>query len=227
MDGLLDEPRVGAPRKITDQQIEDVITKTLESMPANSTHWSTRLMAHEAGLTQNAIVRIWRAFGLQPHRVSEPGWLLDPHRGRSALGGGHHLHPAGGGIRVPGGDSGCIFPEGDRMASGPDAGNLTDCGGVGDGLTRTDGESGTGPSLRSRSAVCQRGIYATAVGQRHPDQHEPQGEPLGQRGLRIVYEDIEVRRGVSDRIRGSGPRPRLARPFSEKGKKRKETTPVA
>ena len=50
MDGLLDEPRVGAPRKITDQQIEDVITKTLESMPANSTHWSTRLMAQEAGL---------------------------------------------------------------------------------------------------------------------------------------------------------------------------------
>jgi hypothetical protein len=65
MDGLLDEPRVGARRKITDQQIEDVITKTLESMPANSTHWSTRLMAQEAGLTQNAIVRIWRAFGLQ------------------------------------------------------------------------------------------------------------------------------------------------------------------
>src|SRR5436305_15320731 len=69
LDGLLDEPRVGAPRKITDQQIEDVITKTLESMPANSTHWSTRLMATEMGLTQNAIVRIWRAFGLQPHRL--------------------------------------------------------------------------------------------------------------------------------------------------------------
>jgi transposase len=69
MDGLLDEPRVGAPRKITDRQIEEVVTKTLESMPANSTHWSTRLMAAEMGLSQNAIVRIWRAFGLQPHRV--------------------------------------------------------------------------------------------------------------------------------------------------------------
>ena len=69
LDGLLDEPRVGAPRKITDRQIEDVVTKTLESMPANGTHWSTRLMATEMGLTQNAIVRIWRAFGLQPHRV--------------------------------------------------------------------------------------------------------------------------------------------------------------
>src|SRR5947209_2350227 len=54
LDGLLDEPRVGAPRKITDRQIEDVVTKTLESMPANSTHWSTRLMATEMGLTQNA-----------------------------------------------------------------------------------------------------------------------------------------------------------------------------
>src|ERR1700684_3168358 len=58
LDGLLDEPRVGAPRKITDRQIEDVITKTLESMPVKSTHWSTRLMAEEMGLSQNAIVRI-------------------------------------------------------------------------------------------------------------------------------------------------------------------------
>jgi transposase len=69
LDGLLDEQRVGAPRKITDRQIEEVVTKTLESMPANSTHWSTRLMAQQMGLSQNAIVRIWRAFGLQPHRV--------------------------------------------------------------------------------------------------------------------------------------------------------------
>jgi transposase len=54
-DGLLDEPRVGAPRKITDEQIEEVVTRTLESIPANSTHWSTRLMADETGLSQNAI----------------------------------------------------------------------------------------------------------------------------------------------------------------------------
>ena len=60
------------------RQIEDVITKTLESMPANSTHWSTRLMAQEAGLTQNAIVRIWRAFGLQPHRVENFKFSKDP-----------------------------------------------------------------------------------------------------------------------------------------------------
>jgi transposase len=78
LDGLLDEPRVGAPRKISDQQAEEVITKTLESMPANSTHWSTRLMAQEAGLTQNAIVRIWHAFGLQPHRVENFKFSKDP-----------------------------------------------------------------------------------------------------------------------------------------------------
>ena len=69
MEGLLDEPRVGAPRTIKDEQIEAVVTKTLESMPAQGTHWSTRLMAQEMGMTQNAIVRIWHAFGLQPHRV--------------------------------------------------------------------------------------------------------------------------------------------------------------
>src|SRR5512132_1541814 len=78
LDGLLDEPRVGAPRKITDRQIEQVVTRTLESMPANSTHWSTRLMAAETGLSQNAIVRIWRAFGLQPHRVENFKFSKDP-----------------------------------------------------------------------------------------------------------------------------------------------------
>jgi transposase len=78
LEGLLDEPRVGAPRKITDRQVEEVVTKTLESMPANSTHWSTRLMAEETGLSQNAIVRIWHAFGLQPHRVENFKFSKDP-----------------------------------------------------------------------------------------------------------------------------------------------------
>lgn len=79
LEGLLDEPRPGAPRTITDAQVEEVITKTLETMPANSTHWSTRLMAAETGLTQNAIVRIWHAFGLQPHRVENFKFSKDPH----------------------------------------------------------------------------------------------------------------------------------------------------
>jgi transposase len=78
LEGLLDEPRVGAPRKITDGQVEQVVTKTLEAMPANGTHWSTRLMAKEMGLSQNAIVRIWRAFGLQPHRVETFKFSKDP-----------------------------------------------------------------------------------------------------------------------------------------------------
>jgi len=59
MESLWDEPRVGAPRKITDRQVEAVVTRTLESMPTNGTR-STRLMAKEMGLSQNAIVRIWR-----------------------------------------------------------------------------------------------------------------------------------------------------------------------
>jgi transposase len=76
--GLLDEPRPGAPRSITDAQVEEVVTKTLESMPANSTHWSTRLMAQKTDLSQTAIVRIWRAFGLQPHRVENFKFSTDP-----------------------------------------------------------------------------------------------------------------------------------------------------
>ena len=63
---------------ITDAQVEEVVTKTLESMPANSTHWSTRLMAKKTGLSQNAIVRIWHAFGLQPHRVENFKFSKDP-----------------------------------------------------------------------------------------------------------------------------------------------------
>src|SRR5437763_13962925 len=69
LEGLLDEPRPGAPRSLTDKQVEAVITKTLESMPTASTHWSTRLMAEKAGLAQTAVVRSWHAFGLQPHRL--------------------------------------------------------------------------------------------------------------------------------------------------------------
>ena len=78
LEGLLDEPRPGAPRSITDAQVEEVVTKTLESMPANGTHWSTRLMAEKTGLSQTAIVRIWRAFGLQPHRVENFKFSKDP-----------------------------------------------------------------------------------------------------------------------------------------------------
>jgi transposase len=78
MNGLLDEPRVGAPRKISDAQVEKVVTKTLEKMPPQGTHWSTRLMAQESGLSQNSIVRIWHAFGLQPHRVETFKISSDP-----------------------------------------------------------------------------------------------------------------------------------------------------
>ena len=78
LEGLLDEPRPGAPRSVTDAQVEEVVTRTLESMPENSTHWSTRLMAKKTGLTQTAIVRIWRAFGLQPHRVESFKFSKDP-----------------------------------------------------------------------------------------------------------------------------------------------------
>src|SRR5262245_46332408 len=66
--GLSDEYRPGAPRKITDESVEAVVVKTISEMPRDATHWSTRSMARETGLSPASIGRIWQAFGLQPHR---------------------------------------------------------------------------------------------------------------------------------------------------------------
>jgi transposase len=67
-DGLHDEPRPGKPRTITDEDVERVIVKTLEEQPEDATHWSTRSMAAATGMSQSAISRMWRAFGLKPHQ---------------------------------------------------------------------------------------------------------------------------------------------------------------
>jgi len=77
-DGLLDEPRPGVPRTINDAQVEAVIVRTLETNPPDGTHWSTRNMARASGLSQSTISRIWRAFGLQPHRTETFKLSTDP-----------------------------------------------------------------------------------------------------------------------------------------------------
>lgn len=78
VDGLLDEPRPGAPRTITDADVERVVTLTLENTPADATHWSTRSMAKRTGMSQSAVSRIWRAFALQPHRTETFKLSKDP-----------------------------------------------------------------------------------------------------------------------------------------------------
>jgi len=79
LEGLVDEPRPGTPRTIKDAEVERVITTTLESKPTNATHWSTRSMAKATGMSQTAIVRIWRTFGLQPHRTETFKLSEDPY----------------------------------------------------------------------------------------------------------------------------------------------------
>lgn len=78
LDGLHDEPRPGAERQIGDDQIETIVAKTLESTPRGRTHWSTRSMAKSVGLSHSSIGRIWRAFGLKPHRVESFRLSQDP-----------------------------------------------------------------------------------------------------------------------------------------------------
>ena len=80
LDGLLDEPRPGAPRRITDAMVEQVITQTLETTPRAATHWSTRTVAKEVALSHGTVGRIWRAFGLQPHRTETFKLSKDPVR---------------------------------------------------------------------------------------------------------------------------------------------------
>lgn len=78
LNGLLDEPRPGAPRRIGDADVERVLTRTLETRPPDATHWSTRSMAKRCGLSQSAVCRIWRAFALQPHRAETFQLSKDP-----------------------------------------------------------------------------------------------------------------------------------------------------
>jgi transposase len=92
--GLFDEPRPGTPRQITDTKIEAVIVRTLETTPRGATHWSTREMAKATGFSHMTISRVWRAFGLQPHRTEtfkmSPDPLLIP-KVRDIV--GLYLHP--------------------------------------------------------------------------------------------------------------------------------------
>src|SRR5882757_11576414 len=74
LDGLLDEPRPGRPRVVEDARIEALITATLETAPRDATHWSTRSMAEHLGLSQSMVSRVWRAFGLAPHK--QDSWKL-------------------------------------------------------------------------------------------------------------------------------------------------------
>jgi transposase len=78
LDGLRDEPRSGTPRTIEDARIEAVIVRTLETVPPNATHWSSRSMAKASGLSISTVQRIWRAFGLQPHRLETFKLSTDP-----------------------------------------------------------------------------------------------------------------------------------------------------
>src|SRR5580765_8064247 len=94
LDGLYDEPRPGAVRTVTDEQVEQVIIRTLETTPRGATHWSTRDMARAVGLSRMAIHRIWHTFGLQPHRtetfkLSNDPLLIDKIRDIVGL----YLHP--------------------------------------------------------------------------------------------------------------------------------------
>jgi transposase len=78
LEGLLDEPRPGAPRQVDDRKVEEIITRTLESKPAARTHWSSRLMAKTSGVSDHTVLRLWKAYGLKPHLVDGFKLSTDP-----------------------------------------------------------------------------------------------------------------------------------------------------
>ncbi len=78
LDGLSDDPRLGVPRSISDEKVEEVLVKTLESMPKDATHWSTRSLAKQVGISPASVGRIWGAFGLQPWRSETFKLSTDP-----------------------------------------------------------------------------------------------------------------------------------------------------
>src|SRR5215467_9409620 len=122
LEGLSDEPRPGAPRRLTDDVVEAVIVKTLESgPPRGDAQWSTRSMAAATGLSQTAVSRIWRAFGLRPHRVDD--WRLSTDA--QFIG---KVRDIVGGVSGPAGRG--DGPGGRREV--PDAGPRSQCPGVAD-----------------------------------------------------------------------------------------------
>src|SRR5918995_6526034 len=78
LEGLQDQPRSGAPRTVGDERIADLLVRTLEAAPENATHWSTRSMAAACGLSPATVQRVWRAFGLKPHRAETFTFSSDP-----------------------------------------------------------------------------------------------------------------------------------------------------
>ncbi|MGV9746446.1 helix-turn-helix domain-containing protein [Rhodococcus zopfii] len=85
MDGSVDDPRPGRSATVAAEQVEDVVVATLESTPPNATHWSRAKMAERTGLSKSTVGRIWKAFGLEPHRTD--GFKLRTREARISAGG--------------------------------------------------------------------------------------------------------------------------------------------
>jgi len=77
--GLSDEPRIGGPRTVSDRQVMAIVNKTLKERPKGATHWSTRSLAKDSGVSRDTVMRIWHAFGLQPHRLESFKLSADPY----------------------------------------------------------------------------------------------------------------------------------------------------
>jgi transposase len=132
LEGLADEPRPGAARTITDEQVEQVLVTTLETTPKDATHWSTRSLARQLGMSQSAISRIWRAFGLKPHLVDTFKLSTDPQfidKVRDVV--GLYMNPPPGGDRAvrgredPGASAGPYRPDPAPAARGCPSGPPT------------------------------------------------------------------------------------------------------
>ena len=175
--------------------------------PRNVSESQTRSTHHARGRPARCAaqaVRDHHRFQPSLRDLSEPGAADDADRGRSAVGGRYHLHPAAGRVCVLGADPGCLFAQGCRLEAGPHAGEPAGDRSIGNSDRDAKTAARAGAPLRSRHPVRLRGVCCHPAKARLGSEHEPASQPVRQCQLRELHQDAEAGRNLRERLREPG-----------------------